>query len=35
MGSRSLITLFPAFYLDVREEGEKGHRRKGLLFWGS
>lgn len=32
MGSGSLMTLFPAFYSDVKEEGGNA-RGKGLLFW--
>lgn len=33
MGLGSSVNLFAAFHLDVREDGEKGCRRKGLLFW--
>lgn len=29
----SFITLFAAFHLDVKEDGEKGYGRKGLLCW--
>ena len=33
MSLGSSISSFAAFHLDVKEDGEKGHRRKGLLFW--
>lgn len=33
VGLESLITLFAVFYLDVKEDGEKGCRGRGLLCW--